>query len=306
MADAGVAERVHQRLRPDDRARDRRRRAPGGPRAGRGRDRAAVARDLRAGQADAVGRLPRRGRPDAGDRPRPGRVLRRLRPADDARPGRAAAEDRRVQRPRRGSDGRPRALRAASRPTRRCSTSPASRRSRSRSASAPTACRATSSSSASRSTRTGCSRSRCRWRPRTRGHTSAGAGTPTAGRRRRGAVGRRAPRRPGPARAEHLHRQHLGSSQVTSDAGPASVSSACSAARSPASGSGTVRRRRPLAGQHEPDEFALGERLRPRELVADVALGRVLERRDHAVGTSSAQIGCVRAMPRPTSGTSGR
>ena len=111
VADAGVAGRVHQRLRADDRARDRRRRAARRPRAGRGRDRAAVARDLRAGQADAVDQLPRRGRPDAGDRPRPRRVLRRLRPADDARPGRAAVEDRRVQRAGRGPDGRPRALR---------------------------------------------------------------------------------------------------------------------------------------------------------------------------------------------------
>ena len=62
---------------------------------------------------------------------------------------------------------------AASRRTRRCSTSPGSRRSRSRSASAPTACRPASRSSASRSARTRCCRSPRRWRPRTRGRTSA-------------------------------------------------------------------------------------------------------------------------------------
>ena len=48
-----VAGGLHQRLRPGDRARHRRRRPARGPRAGRGRARAAVARGLRAGSPDA-------------------------------------------------------------------------------------------------------------------------------------------------------------------------------------------------------------------------------------------------------------
>ena len=113
-----------------------------GPRAGRGRDRAALARALRAGARDAR-RSPTWARSRSCRRSRAGWSPSSPTTTCSMTPGagRAAAADRRVQRARRRPAGRPRALRAASRPTRRCSTSPASPRSRSRSASAPTGCR---------------------------------------------------------------------------------------------------------------------------------------------------------------------
>ena len=75
-----------------------------------------------------------------------------------------------------------RRVRARSPRTRRCSTSPASRRSRSRSASARTACRRRCSSSATRSARRRCCRSRRRSRPRGPGRRTARR-SPSASRR---------------------------------------------------------------------------------------------------------------------------
>ena len=88
---------VHQRLRAGGRARDRLRRAAGGPAARGGRDRAAVARDLRpVAEPEPRSATWRAIGAATGTGARPGRLLRRVRPAAHARAGRAAAGDRRA------------------------------------------------------------------------------------------------------------------------------------------------------------------------------------------------------------------
>ena len=69
------------------------------------------------------------------------------------------------------------------------------------------------------------------------------------------------------------------------------------------------RQRAPAAarrGEHEPHDLALRERLRPGELVAAWPSGGASSAASTQSAMSSAQIGCVRAIPRPTSGTAGR
>ena len=137
--------------------------------AGGRRDRAALARDLRARAATAVGRLPRRRGAAAGARARARRLLRRVRPAAHARRWPSArCRSARCHGLRRGPDGRPRALRplhavhvAVQRhraagdlgPARLRRRRPADRRAARR---------------PSRSARTRCCRSPRRWRPRAR------------------------------------------------------------------------------------------------------------------------------------------
>ena len=87
------------------------------------------------------------------------------------------------------------------------------------------------------------------------------------------------------------------SSQVTSAVGPASVSSARSAARRPASGSGSARRRRPGGGEHEPHDLALGERLRAR---------RARGARGRSAAGGRARRSRSRPRPRPRSAACGR
>ena len=218
--------------------------------ADRGRDRAAVAGDPRAGAGDHVGRLPAGGRAAPGARARARGVLRRLRPAAHARARRAAAGDRRVPRLRRGPDGRPRALRPLHAVHRRCSTSRGSRRSRCRSASARTGCRPTCRSSASRSARTRCSRSPGRSRPPGRGPSTARP-SPKARAQHLGHPVRRHAERlevRGAAGGEHRHGEHqrLVPGRERGRAGQR-LAGVEQPARSAASGTGTRRRRRPAA-----------------------------------------------------------
>ena len=171
-------------------------------------------------------------------------VLRRLRRAAHARAGRAPAADRRVQRPRRGPDGATSPAPGASRPTPRCSTSPASRRSRCRSGSATTACRPASSSSASRSARTRCCRSprSSRRAPPVGAHRAAASGAEHLG-DRRGLDAERLGVGASRARCSIVDAEQLAPRpRSTSAVGPASASSAAQQRpQRPRAGIGTSR-----------------------------------------------------------------
>ena len=137
------------------------------------------------------------------------------------------------------------------------------------------------------------------------GAPAPGARVATVARSRRGLDAERLGVR-GPARAEHLDREQLRLVPGDERRGPGER------LLGPQRGAQAGQRERQRAaaaaggGEHEPHDLALRERLRPGQLVAGVAVGGASSAASRQSAASSAQIGCVRAIPRPTSGTAGR